>query len=1039
MSNAAQQSDNSQPEVQSCFSRIANPAEDSAQVAAMLRLAEGLPELRLETRLWQAMQALKAGRAWEAWAYLVSRETGVALNSGRIPELPRLLAAAAQAQGEDSVARHLLELYPDTSQTTISQAQSAHEHKNSSAAPVHPAKANSKSSKIVDIIIPVFRGREQTLECIHSALASQALLKSKTEIVVINDASPEADLVADLRELARQQKITLIEQPQNLGFIRTMNRAMALHPQRDVVWLNADTRVVGNWLDRLVKVAQTDVSIAAVSPFTNHGELMSFPNMMRRGGMPDAAAQQQLDQLAMQAWNGAAPDLAAVCGFCLYLRRAALDQVGLLDDIHLLAGYGEDSDWSQRALQQGWRLVAAPNVFVAHHGSVSFGIKKRQLVTRNNAIIKKRYPRAEQDGQAYQQRDPLAEHRQRLQQQRLLALTSPAKAGQGATNDPHNNEPQPLAVDKELLVLGPASWNHPALPHSRLDPYAADGSRAEPEPVDQYAWLRWRPLADSRHPQACKIVLSLPPAGQSLPICLEYRLPQDLAKLEQDLRGLPDLVWAFHEIKRLPVALLQLCQRLQCRLRLYPLDGGLLQAAADPGSAHARLLLQLAHQAEAVVLPYRSLLEVYRAALPPATIEYQSWARMPDHQAVHRPEATNTQQAAPARSVLIADDLDRPQIAQKWLALAQLLNRSQADSESRTHKDASEAAIKLLTLDQYPANRQLRALGNLIEITPIAGVSLPKSLQLCQCTVALSLDSQPAGSWPAPGLATQLGLTLLAPEGLLADEVGADTFNTLPELASRLLNRPVLADPAGKAEVPAEDAANTKAPDNKAPNNKLSTKAPTMTKKRSQTPARQNPWQAATGQKVFLNLGCGTRGSDGLPAMFQGQDWQQVRVDIDPDTAPDIVTSNTDLSMIPDGQVDAVWSSHSLEHLEFHNVPVALKEIQRVLKPDGFALITLPDLNAVAELVVAGRLTDVIYQSAAGPIRAMDMLFGHGDSLAAGKHYMAHRCGFDDKLLAESLLDAGFNEVRVRKGRSWDLWAYAFNSDAPQGVFELEV
>jgi GT2 family glycosyltransferase/SAM-dependent methyltransferase len=1024
MSNTAQHAS------QSFFSRIADPAEDPVMVSAMLRIAEGLPELRGETRIWQAIQALQSGRPWEAWAYLISKEIAPALQGGTMAELPQLLASAARAQDAEALAVHLLQLYPDTT------AQHASAPPTKSAESVLQTttfkNSNSRAARprdtTVDIIIPVYRGRTETMACLNSVLASQALLRCNTEIVVINDASPQDDLVADLQELASAQQITLVEQPENLGFIRTMNRAMALHPQRDVVWLNADTRVTGNWLDRLRGIANKDPDIAAVSPLSNHGELMSFPHQNRQGFMPDAATQKQLDTLAKKAWNGEIADLEAVCGFCLYMRRCALDEVGFLDEKNLVAGYGEDTDWSQRALALGWRLTAAPNVFVAHHGSVSFGSQKKQLVARNNAVLTKRYPRMEQEYDSYLQRDPLADHRHRLQRQRLIAITSKTKAA--------NKNKKGALVTGELLILGPASWNHPALAHSRLDPYGADGSLTEPLPIDQHPWLRWRPVADSREPDACKVSLSLPLADQSLPICLEYRLPQDLTILEDDLAGLPDMVWAFYELECCPTALLRMCQRLKCKLRLYPLDDALLSAAAQAGTApesapesasqttRAQLLLDLAQTADAVVLPYSSLLYRYLRALPYASIEIKPWtgrsALEAEESETQEPEATDAQakdSAEPTtpRSLLIADDLERPALIHKWLELARTLSEAQSQT--------GEYPLKLLILNQYPCSRELRSLGNLIEIAPIAGVSLPESLELCHCTAALSLDSDPGAGWRAPGLAAHLGLPLLAPATALAVEAEANTFTSVTDLTCKILNINL----STKAVTMTIKRAKAKSP------------FETMPKKRAKAKSLSEPWQVAANRKVFLNLGSGNGDPSGLPGMFQGGKWQQIRIDIDPDMSPDIVTSNTDLSMIPDGQIDAIWSSHSLEHLEFHDVPSALKEMQRVLKADGFALITLPDLAAVAELVVAGRLTDIIYQSPVGPIRAIDMMFGHGDSLADGKGYMAHRCGFDAQLLGESLLDAGFHEVRVRKGRSWDLWAFALNSETPQSVFELEV
>ena len=123
--------------------------------------------------------------------------------------------------------------------------------------------------------------------------------------------------------------------------------------------------------------------------------------------------------------------------------------------------------------------------------------------------------------------------------------------------------------------------------------------------------------------------------------------------------------------------------------------------------------------------------------------------------------------------------------------------------------------------------------------------------------------------------------------------------------------------------------------------------------------------------------------------------------------------------------VDAIWSSHNLEHLQRHEVPQALAEFIRVLKPNGLLLLTLPDLQQVAQLVVEDRLEDQAYHSSSGPITPLDMIFGHTASLAHGNLFMAHRTGFTARTLNKALVEAGFVEVSLRAGTAFDLWATA--------------
>lgn len=183
-------------------------------------------------------------------------------------------------------------------------------------------------------------------------------------------------------------------------------------------------------------------------------------------------------------------------------------------------------------------------------------------------------------------------------------------------------------------------------------------------------------------------------------------------------------------------------------------------------------------------------------------------------------------------------------------------------------------------------------------------------------------------------------------------------------------------------------------------------------------------------KKNVLHVGCGLPDPLKLPSsVFPAAAWHEVRLDIDADVAPDIVASMTDLSSIPSESFDAVFSSHNLEHLYAHEVPLALFEFLRVLKPQGFALILLPDLQAVAELVAQDRLEDAAYVSAAGPIAPLDMIFGFRPALAAGNHFMAHRSGFTASALQRQMIQCGFTAIDVVRHRdSFSLQATGYRA-----------
>jgi SAM-dependent methyltransferase len=191
----------------------------------------------------------------------------------------------------------------------------------------------------------------------------------------------------------------------------------------------------------------------------------------------------------------------------------------------------------------------------------------------------------------------------------------------------------------------------------------------------------------------------------------------------------------------------------------------------------------------------------------------------------------------------------------------------------------------------------------------------------------------------------------------------------------------------------------------------------------------------ATTRNSVLHVGCGAYAPTKLPTVFLDEGWREVRLDIDPGVSPDIVASITDMAGVAAGSYDAVYSSHNLEHLYPHEVPLALREFRRVLKPDGFALVALPDLQSVAQLVAEGRLEDPAYISPLGPIAPLDILYGFRPSLAQGNLYMAHRTGFTGRTLSQALLAAGFAGTLVqRHPDSMALWAVGFCAEPTQRV-----
>lgn len=152
-------------------------------------------------------------------------------------------------------------------------------------------------------------------------------------------------------------------------------------------------------------------------------------------------------------------------------------------------------------------------------------------------------------------------------------------------------------------------------------------------------------------------------------------------------------------------------------------------------------------------------------------------------------------------------------------------------------------------------------------------------------------------------------------------------------------------------------------------------------------------------------------GSGGEPLPEYLSEYEETRLDINPDCKPDILASVTEIGDV--GQFDVVYCSHVLEHLYWHEVDKALSEFYRVLKPGGSLVAVCPDTEGI-------QATEyVLFIAPAGPITGIDLLWGFRPSIKNGNSYMAHKCGFVKDTLKKKIEAAGFKDV-VCNRLSWN-------------------
>jgi GT2 family glycosyltransferase/glycosyltransferase involved in cell wall biosynthesis len=255
--------------------------------------------------------------------------------------------------------------------------------------PSRSLPASCPDGVVVDVIIAAYRGLRETQACLNAVLADPD--RPAGSVIVVDDSSPEPKLVAWLRTLAASRRITLLHNKRNLGFVASVNRGMAAAGGHDVALLNSDTVVPHGWLRRLAAQAYAVPRVASVSPFSNNATICGYPAIA--GASPAFGMDVDTIDAACRTVNvGRNVEVPTTVGFCMYIRRAALNDVGLFDAKAFGHGYGEENEFCLRAGARGWRHMLACDTYVFHKGNISFGDTAAEWQRRGLKALLARFP-----------------------------------------------------------------------------------------------------------------------------------------------------------------------------------------------------------------------------------------------------------------------------------------------------------------------------------------------------------------------------------------------------------------------------------------------------------------------------------------------------------------------------------------------------------------------------------------------------------------------------------------------------------------------
>jgi GT2 family glycosyltransferase/glycosyltransferase involved in cell wall biosynthesis len=321
----------------------------------------------------------------------------------------------------------------------------------------------------VDVIVPVYRDAAAVRRCFASLLATRQ--ETPLEIVVVNDASPDAELVRWLRELAQLRRVTLLDDTERQGLAATLNRGVALHAGvgRDVVILRSDTELAGDWLDRLARHARVD-GIGTVVPFVNAGGVACYPRSGVANALPPEESVASLDRLFQRANAGIAVEIPLSYGPCVYVRRGCLNAVGAFRDAPAGTDAADEAEFSLRATEAGYRHVVAADVFIGCQAETE---DAQQVTALAQAALDRKYPHYRAARADLAHRDPACPYQRRVdllrlaQSPRQLLLFVSHAWGGGVRH--HMNELSALISERcDVLMLEPVaddvvklSWPRP--------------------------------------------------------------------------------------------------------------------------------------------------------------------------------------------------------------------------------------------------------------------------------------------------------------------------------------------------------------------------------------------------------------------------------------------------------------------------------------------------------------------------------------------------------------------------------------------------
>ena len=242
---------------------------------------------------------------------------------------------------------------------------------------------------VCSIIIPVYNAVDETKMCIDSVLKHTDMLRH--EVIVMNDCSPDPKVKEMLVNYDGVRGLNIVHNEKNLGYTFNVNKGIDIAGSNDVLLLNSDTVVTDDWLRNIQVAAYAGFDIGTVTAVSNNAGAFSVPKA-GTNAIPDELNLEEMASIVSKEHDLEYMDVPTGNGFCFYIKRELLDQIGMFDEELFPRGYGEENDFCMRAIRSGWRNIVDFKTYVYHVRTASFKEEKQSLIETSMDTLKKKYP-----------------------------------------------------------------------------------------------------------------------------------------------------------------------------------------------------------------------------------------------------------------------------------------------------------------------------------------------------------------------------------------------------------------------------------------------------------------------------------------------------------------------------------------------------------------------------------------------------------------------------------------------------------------------